>query len=77
MSGPPTIIGTQYNPTSGASGIYSGGGFAPQMSGPSVPVSAHRPRDVSYTAPHSQIAFSEQPYPSVYSPVSVPISHVY
>jgi hypothetical protein len=68
MSGPPTIIGTQYNPTSGASGIYSAGGFAPQMSGPKLPVSAYRPKDVAHTAPHSQAAFSEQPYPPVYSP---------
>jgi len=69
MDGPPTIIGTQYDPTSGASGIYSGG-FAPQMSGPAYPVSAYRPNDASYTAPHSQTTFSEQPYPPVYSPAA-------
>jgi len=80
MSGPPTIVGTQYNPTSGASGIYSasGGGFPqPQMSGPAYPVSAHaayRPKDAStsQTAPHTQVAFklntSDQPYPPVHSP---------
>ena len=70
VNGPPTIIATEYNPTSGPSGIYespktgfSAGQSTAQMTGPTYPVAVqHR------TAPVTQTSFA---YPFAgYSSVS-------
>jgi len=78
VQGPPTIIATSYDPTSGtASPIYNGnksgkdGGLSPypQMTGPMYPAAAHRYNQQNYTAPVSQVSFPNQPYPFAgYSP---------
>jgi len=70
VDGPPTIIATEYNPTSGPSGIYdgpksgfSGGGqSSPQMSGPTYPVAA-QVTNKNRTAPVSQTTFA-YPFPA-------------
>ena len=66
VDGPPTIIGTEYNPTSGPSGIYEGpksgfsaGQSSAQMIGPTYPVAA-QVYNQNRTAPVTQTAF---PYP--------------
>jgi len=66
VEGPPTIIATEYNPTSGPSPVYEGsqssfnaGQTSAQMTGPAYPVAArvyNQPR----TAPVNQSTF---PYP--------------
>jgi hypothetical protein len=76
VDGPPTIIATEYNPTSGPSGIYEGpkSGFSPgqssaQMSGPTYPVAAQvYSQTRTVTAPVTKTAFPNPP-PS-YSSVS-------
>jgi len=78
VQGPPTIIATSYDPTSGrASPVYSGnksgkdGGLSPhpQMTGPMYPAVAHQYNQQNHTAPVSQISFPNQPYPFTgYSP---------
>jgi len=81
MEGPPTIIATEYNPTSGPSGIYSGGpngqnkdSFTERemtQAAVSHPLPAYQSeRPPTYTAPVSQITFSgsDQPYPFAYDP---------
>jgi len=82
VDGPPTIIATEYNPTSGGpSARYSGppkSGYnsernspGPQMTGPAFPVAAqmHYNNNQNYTAPVSQASFPDQPYPFTgYSP---------
>jgi len=87
MEGPPTIVATEYNPTSGPSGVYSGGkstnenkdvhfgSQAPQMTGPTMPVASYHPdqRPPTYTAPVMQTTFPDQPYPFAYNPVSLPL----
>lgn len=70
VDGPPTIIATEYNPTSGPSGIYEGpkssfsaGQTSAQMEGPTYPVAAqvyNQNRTAATTAPVTQTAF---PYP--------------
>jgi hypothetical protein len=81
MEGPPTIIATEYNPTSGPSGIYSGGpnGHGTgkdkfperEMSYPTQPLPAYQSdRLPTYTAPVSQTVFSDRPYPFAYDSVS-------
>ena len=74
VDGPPTIIATEYNPTSGPSGIYdgpksgfSGGQSSAQMSGPTYPVAA-QVTSQNRTAPVSQTTFA-YPFPA-YSSVS-------
>jgi len=66
VDGPPTIIATEYNPTSGPSGIYEGpksgfsaGQSSAQMTGPTYPVAA-QVYNQNRTAPVSQTSF---PYP--------------
>ena len=66
VDGPPTIIGTEYNPTSGPSGIYEGpksgfsaGQSSAQMTGPTYPVAAQVYKQ-NRTAPVTQTTF---PYP--------------
>jgi len=77
VNGPPTIIATEYNPTSGPSGIYespktgfSVGQSTAQMSGPTYPVAAqvynqHR------TAPVTQTTFA-YPFPGYSSQLGPP-----
>ena len=74
VDGPPTIIATEYNPTSGPSGIYEGpksgfsaGQSSAQMSGPAYPVAA-QVYNQNRTAPVSQSTF-DYPFPG-YSSVS-------
>jgi hypothetical protein len=69
VDGPPTIIATEYNPTSGPSGIYdgpksgfSGGQSSAQMSGPTYPVAA-QVHNQNRTAPVSQTTFA-YPFPA-------------
>jgi len=79
VEGPPTIIATEYNPTSGPSGIYSAGlnvhgtgnrkdQFTErEMTGPTHPVAAYQSeRPPTYTAPVSQATFPDQSYPFAY-----------
>ncbi|KAF8803979.1 hypothetical protein BYT27DRAFT_7194687 [Phlegmacium glaucopus] len=68
VHGPPTIIATEYNPTSGPSGVYGGprsgfrsGQTSAQMTGPTYPVAAQVYNN--RTAPASQPTFPNQPYP--------------
>ncbi|CAA7266746.1 unnamed protein product [Cyclocybe aegerita] len=73
VDGPPTIIATEYHPTAGPSPVYSPRPGSPaQMSGPAYPVAAHYykgsdtlnpPEYGTRTAPVSQGAFQNQPYP--------------
>ena len=74
VNGPPTIIATEYNPTSGPSGIYEGpksgfsaGQSSAQMTGPTYPVAA-QVFNKNRTAPVTQTSFP-YPFPG-YSPVS-------
>jgi len=78
MEGPPTIIATEYNPTSGPSGVYSAGpnGHGTgkdkfperEMTGPTQPLPAYQSdRLPTYTAPVSQTTFSDRPYPFAYN----------
>ena len=74
VNGPPTIIATEYNPTSGPSGVYEGpksgfsaGQSSAQMSGPTYPVAA-QVYNQNRTAPVSQTTFA-YPFPG-YSSVS-------
>jgi len=82
VDGPPTIIATEYNPTSGPSGVYSGrnsgymtgnmdGHLSPQppMGGPMYPATAHHYNfSQTHTAPVSQVTFPDA-YPFTgYSP---------
>lgn len=67
VEGPPTIIGTEYNPTSGPSGVYGGpksgfksGQTSAEMTGPTYPVAA---QVYNRTAPVTQTTFPDQPYP--------------
>lgn len=77
VHGPPTIIATEYNPTSGPSGVYGGprsgfrsGQTSAQMTGPAYPVAAQVYNN--RTAPASQPTFPDQPYPFTgYSPVGL------
>ena len=69
VNGPPTIIGTEYNPTSGPSGIYEGpksgfsaGQSSAQMAGPTYPVAA-QVNNQNRTAPVSQTTFA-YPFPA-------------
>jgi len=84
VEGPPTIIATSYDPTSGPSPVYSGKKSGnpdvrlspqPQMGGPMYPATAHHYNNntygspPNYTAPVSQVSFPNQPYPFTgYSP---------
>lgn len=68
VDGPPTIIATEYNPTSGPSGIYEGpksgfsaGQSSAQMTGPTYPVAA-QVYNQNRTAPVSQTTFT-YPFP--------------
>jgi len=73
VEGPPTIIGTQYNPTSGPSGVYGSGPNGDgnkdrfterEMTAVTHPLPAYQSeRPPTYTAPVSQVTFSDQPYP--------------
>jgi len=75
VDGPPTIIATEYNPTSGPSGIYSAGPngsenkkdqLEREMTGPTRPISAFQSeRPPTYTAPVSQTTFPDK-YPFSY-----------
>jgi len=69
VDGPPTIIATEYNPTSGPSGIYEGpksgfsaGQSSAEMTGPTYPVAA-QVYNQNRTAPVTQTTFP-YPYPS-------------
>jgi len=72
VNGPPTIIATEYNPTSGLSGIYESPktGFSArqssaQMTGPTYPVAAqHRTAPVTQTS----FAYPFAPYSSHLGP---------
>lgn len=80
VDGPPTIIRTEYNPTSGPSGVYGSprvigspqsgfrsGQVTVHMTPPAYPVAAQTNR----TAPVTQSTFPDQTYPFTgYSPVS-------
>jgi hypothetical protein len=77
VDGPPTIIATEYNPTSGPSGIYSGGHDTAnkdhfterEMTGLSHPAPVYQSeRPPTYTAPVSQVKFADQQYPFAYDP---------
>jgi len=64
VDGPPTIIGTEYNPTSGPSRIYEGpksglsaGQSSAEMTGPTYPVAAQFSNH-NRTAPVSQTSFT-------------------
>jgi len=77
VDGPPTIIGTEYNSTSGPSGIYEGpksgfsaGQSSAQMSGPTYPVAA-QVHNQHRTAPVSQTTFA-YPFPGYSSPLEPP-----
>jgi hypothetical protein len=79
VEGPPTIIATEYNPTSGPSRIYSAGpnghetGNKDQqaVTGPTHPESAYQSeRPPTYTAPASRVMFADQSYPFAYDAVS-------
>jgi hypothetical protein len=64
VHGPPTIIATEYDPTSGPSGVYGSpksgfGQTSAQMTGPTYPVAAQA-YDQHRTAPVTQSTF---PYP--------------
>lgn len=73
------LIGTEYNPTSGPSGVYEGpksgfsaGQTSPQMTGPTYPVAAqvyNNNHQKNSTAPVTQSTFS-YPFPG-YSSVSL------
>jgi len=75
VEGPPTIIATSYDPTSGPSPVYSEnmnghqeGRLNPQMTGPMYPAMAYGNNpyyasNQTYTAPVSQVTFPNQPYP--------------
>jgi len=76
VDGPPTIIATSYDPTSGPSPVYSAkmngnheGRLSPQpMTGPMYPATAYNNNPYyasqqTYTAPVSQVTFPNQPYP--------------
>ncbi|KAJ3508147.1 hypothetical protein NLJ89_g5911 [Agrocybe chaxingu] len=73
VDGPPTIIATEYHPTAGPSPVYSPRPGSPaQISGPAYPVAAHYykgtdtlnpPEYGTRTAPVTQGAFPNQPYP--------------
>jgi len=65
--GPPTIIATEYHPTSGPSGVYespksgfSAGKTTAQITGPAYPVAAQVYNNQTRTAPVAQSTF---PYP--------------
>jgi hypothetical protein len=68
VQGPPTIIATEYHPTSGPAGVISGGGrMSPDMrqtsaTAPSFPVPMYDPSGSqhNHTAPVSQAVFSDQ-----------------
>jgi len=68
VHGPPTIIATEYNPTSGPSGVYGGprsgfsGQTSAQMTGPAYPVAAQVYNNQHRTAPVTQSTFSH-PFP--------------
>lgn len=71
VDGPPTIIATEYDPTSGPSGVYEGpkssfsiGQTSAQMTGPAYPVAA-QVYNQNRTAPVAQTTF-----PPSYSSVS-------
>lgn len=75
VHGPPTIIATEYHPTSGPSGVYGGprssfrnGQTGPQMTGPAYPVAAQVSKNQTRTAPVTQCTFPNPP--PGYSPVS-------
>jgi hypothetical protein len=76
VDGPPTIIATEYDPTSGPSGVYGGprsgfrsGQSSAQMTGPAYPVAAQVYSNQHWTAPATQLTFPDQPYPFTgYSP---------
>jgi len=77
VDGPPTIIATEYNPTSGPSGIYEGpksgfsaGQSSAQMTGPTYPVAA-QVYNQNRTAPVSQSTF-DYPFPGYSSPKGPP-----
>lgn len=67
VDGPPTIIATEYHPTSGPSGVYEGpksgfgaGQTSAPMSGPAYPVAAQVYNNQHRTAPVTHSTF---PYP--------------
>jgi hypothetical protein len=75
VEGPPTIIATQYDVTSGPSRVYSAGPKSVEngnntemsMKGPTMPVAAYQgERPPTYTAPVQQTTFAEQGYPFAY-----------
>lgn len=75
VNGPPTIIATSYDPNSRrASPVYSAkaDGYLsaqPEMAGPMFPAAVHQFNGNNQTAPVSQVAFGDQPYPfNGYSP---------
>ena len=82
VDGPPTIIATEYNRTSGGlSGVYSSGpneqgnkqdnSTEPGKLGPTHPVPSYQSdRPPTYTAPVSQVRFADQQYPFSYDAVS-------
>jgi len=68
VHGPPTIIATEYHPTSGPSGVYGGprssfrnGQTGPQMTGPAYPVAAQVSKNQTRTAPVTQCTFPNPP----------------
>jgi len=78
MEGPPTLIATQYHPTSGPSVVYNSGSNGQgnkdhfterELTAVPLPAPAYRSeRPPTYTAPVSQVAFSDRPYPFAYDP---------
>jgi len=81
VEGPPTIISTQYHPTSGPSRVYNSGSNEQgnkdhfterELTAVSRPAPSYQSeRPPTYTAPVSQVTFSDQPYPFAYNPVSL------
>jgi len=75
VEGPPTIIATEYDATSGPTRVYSAGPKSAEnvdhtemsMKGPTMPVAAYQgERPPTYTAPAQQATFAEQGYPFAY-----------
>ena len=91
VDGPPSIIATEYNRTSGGlSGVYSTGpneqgttgnkqddSTKPGILAPTHPVPSYQSdRPPTYTAPVSQVRFADQPYPFSYDAVSLIVYNV-
>jgi len=66
VRGPPTVLATSYDPSSGTTSIYSGqdGSSRQYYSTMQMPVPNIRDGVQSQTAPVTRVTFSDQPYPN-------------